>query len=210
MVIQARGRIMMKFADLIDQNVEELAALDTIDACWKAIQSWQSFRHPFGSNLFVTMRVPADKIHGEVLKMSRELQGYTLREPVGVVGHIIPWNFPRFIFFMKASPALAAGCTMVIKPAITAFYENGTIHGIMLLSSTREEMVRSCRSKEALRFFYGYLILLHQYCLPAYTFGLRNFNHMNSDFDFIFCSYPTLLMCSSIYIYIYILTWCPS
>lgn len=49
--------------------------------------------------------------------MSRELQGYTLREPVGVVGHIIPWNFPRFIFFMKASPALAAGCTLVIKPA---------------------------------------------------------------------------------------------
>jgi len=91
-----------------------------------------------------------------------------------------------------------------ISFAITAFYENGTIHGIMLLSSTREEMVRSCQSKEALRFFYGYLILLHQYCFPAYTFGLRNFNHMNSDFDFIFCSYPTLLMWSSIYIYIYI------
>ena len=61
-----------------------------------------------------------------------------------------------------------------ISFAITAFYENGTIHGIMLLSSTREEMVRSCQSKEALRFFYGYLILLHQYCLPAYTFGLRS------------------------------------
>jgi coniferyl-aldehyde dehydrogenase len=59
----------------------------------------------------------ADKIHGETLKLSRELQGYTLKEPIGVVGHIIPWNYPTTMFFFKVSPALAAGCTMVVKPA---------------------------------------------------------------------------------------------
>ncbi|RWW69018.1 hypothetical protein BHE74_00023414 [Ensete ventricosum] len=68
----------------------------------------------------------ADKIHGETLKMSGEFQGYTLREPIGVVGHIIPWNFPTIIFFFKVAPALAAGCTMIVKPAeqtpLTALY----------------------------------------------------------------------------------------
>ncbi|KAG8367411.1 hypothetical protein BUALT_Bualt16G0069100 [Buddleja alternifolia] len=59
----------------------------------------------------------ADKIHGATLKMSRELHGYTLREPIGVVGHIIPWNFPSQMFVMKVGPALAAGCTMLVKPA---------------------------------------------------------------------------------------------
>jgi len=59
----------------------------------------------------------ADKIHGDVLKMSREFHAYTLREPIGVVGHIIPWNYPSTMFFIKISPALAAGCTMVVKPA---------------------------------------------------------------------------------------------
>lgn len=59
----------------------------------------------------------ADKIHGETLKLSRDLQGYTLKEPIGVVGHIVPWNYPTTMFFFKVSPALAAGCTMVVKPA---------------------------------------------------------------------------------------------
>lgn len=59
----------------------------------------------------------ADKIHGEVLKSSRNLHAYTLMEPIGVVGHIIPWNFPSILFFAKVSPALAAGCTVILKPA---------------------------------------------------------------------------------------------
>ncbi|KVH93912.1 Aldehyde dehydrogenase, conserved site-containing protein, partial [Cynara cardunculus var. scolymus] len=81
-----RGRIMMKFVDLVLENLEELAALDAIDA-------------------------------GKTMKMANQLQGYTLHEPIGVVGHIIPWNFPISMFFFKASPSMAAGCTMVIKPA---------------------------------------------------------------------------------------------
>lgn len=58
-----------------------------------------------------------DKVHGEVLKPSRELHGCTLLEPIGVVGHIIPWNFPSTMFFAKVSPSSVAGCTMIIKPA---------------------------------------------------------------------------------------------
>ena len=59
----------------------------------------------------------ADKIHGETLKMAQRMHGYTLKEPVGVVGHIVPWNYPTTMFFFKVSPALAAGCTVVVKPA---------------------------------------------------------------------------------------------
>ncbi|XP_048133356.1 aldehyde dehydrogenase family 2 member C4-like [Rhodamnia argentea] len=111
-----RGRIMSKFADLIEENIEELAALDAIDA-GKIFSIGKAMDIPHVATLLRYYAGAADKIHGEVLKMSRELHGYTLREPVGVVGHIIPWNFPTTMFFMKVAPALAAGCTMVMKPA---------------------------------------------------------------------------------------------
>ncbi|KAJ0030004.1 hypothetical protein Pint_13151 [Pistacia integerrima] len=111
-----RGRIMMKFADLIDENIEELAAVDCIDA--GKLFSWgKAVDIPLGADTLRYYAGAADKIHGETLKMSGSFQAYTLLEPIGVVGHIVPWNFPTSIFFMKASPALAAGCTMVIKPA---------------------------------------------------------------------------------------------
>ena len=113
---QARRRIMMKFADLIDENVEELAALDTVDN-GKLFSLGKDWEIPAAAEYLRYYAGAADKIHGETLKMSKELQGYTLREPVGVVGHIIPWNFPTSIFFMKVAPSLAAGCTMVVKPA---------------------------------------------------------------------------------------------
>ncbi|XP_038699144.1 aldehyde dehydrogenase family 2 member C4-like [Tripterygium wilfordii] len=111
-----RGRIMMKFAEIIEEHNEEIAALDTLDA--GKLFSWgKAVDIPAASRSLRYYAGAADKIHGEVLKMSRELHGYTLREPIGVVGHIIPWNFPTSMFFMKVSPALAAGCTIVLKPA---------------------------------------------------------------------------------------------
>jgi coniferyl-aldehyde dehydrogenase len=113
---QARGRILHKFADLVDQHVEELAALDTVDA-GKLFMMGKMMDIPGGANLLRYYAGAADKIHGETLKMSRPLQAYTLKEPVGVVGHIVPWNYPTTMFFFKVSPALAAGCTMVVKPA---------------------------------------------------------------------------------------------
>lgn len=113
---QERARILHKFADLVDQHVEELAALDTVDA-GKLFQMGKLWDIPEGANLLRYYAGAADKIHGETLKMSRQLQGYTLKEPVGVVGHIVPWNYPTAMFFSKVGPALAAGCTMVVKPA---------------------------------------------------------------------------------------------
>ncbi|KAK4387874.1 Aldehyde dehydrogenase family 2 member C4 [Sesamum angolense] len=111
-----RRRIMLKFADLIDENVEELAALDTLDAA-NLYSLGKAKQIHDGAELIRYYAGAADKIHGTTLKMSRELQGYTLVEPIGVVGHIIPWNFPTQMFVMKVGPALAAGCTMVVKPA---------------------------------------------------------------------------------------------
>ncbi|KMT03023.1 hypothetical protein BVRB_8g195860 isoform A [Beta vulgaris subsp. vulgaris] len=111
-----RGRVMMKLADLIDEHVEELAALDTMDA-GKLFERGKNLDIPEAAHCLRYYAGAADKIHGATLKMSSAMQGYTLREPIGVVGHIIPWNFPTTLFFMKVAPSLAAGCTMVVKPA---------------------------------------------------------------------------------------------
>ena len=107
---------MMKFADLIEQNIEELATLDCIDA-GKLFSLGKAIDIPEVANTLRYYAGAADKIHGVVLKMSRPFHAYTLLEPIGVVGHIIPWNFPSTMFFAKVSPSLAAGCTMVVKPA---------------------------------------------------------------------------------------------
>ena len=116
---------MAKFADILEEHIEELAAIDTLDA-GKLLAIGKAIDVPQSVNLLRYYGGAADKIHGQVLKMSSELHGYTLLEPVGVVGHIIPWNFPSNMFFMKVAPALAAGCTMVVKPAeqtpLTALY----------------------------------------------------------------------------------------
>ncbi|CAK9329514.1 unnamed protein product [Citrullus colocynthis] len=111
-----RGRIMMKLADLIDEHMEELAALDTIDA-GKSFLMGKIVDIPGAANTLRYYAGAADKFHGEVLKMAKPVHGYTLLEPIGVVGHIIPWNFPTTMFWLKVSPALAAGCTMIVKPA---------------------------------------------------------------------------------------------
>lgn len=106
----------MKFAELIDENTEELAALDAIDA-GKLYYIAKAIEIPSSANTLRYYAGAADKIHGEVLKSSGQFHAYTLMEPIGVVGHITPWNAPSSIFFVKVSPALAAGCTMVLKPA---------------------------------------------------------------------------------------------
>ncbi|RDX70942.1 Aldehyde dehydrogenase family 2 member C4, partial [Mucuna pruriens] len=112
----ARAKILVKWAQLIDENAEEVAALDAIDA-GKLYHMCKNVEVPGAANSLRYYAGAADKIHGEVLKMSREFHAYTLLEPVGVVGHIIPWNFPTTMFFIKVSPSLASGCTMVLKPA---------------------------------------------------------------------------------------------
>ncbi|KAF5776302.1 Aldehyde dehydrogenase 1 [Helianthus annuus] len=115
---EARRKIMLKFADLIDENADELATLEVIDG-GKLFGPVRYFEVGISSETFRYFAGAADKIRGATLKMSSNIQAYTLREPIGVVGHIIPWNGPAYMFATKVAPALAAGCTMVIKPAET-------------------------------------------------------------------------------------------
>ncbi|KAF3778452.1 Aldehyde dehydrogenase family 2 member C4 [Nymphaea thermarum] len=120
-----RGRLMMKFADLIDQNVDELGALEAVDA-GKLLFLNKIVDIPFVSGCLRYYAGAADKIHGETLKLNNGLIGHTWREPMGVAGLIIPWNFPSLLLFSSLAPALAAGCTVVVKPAeqtpLTALY----------------------------------------------------------------------------------------
>nr|CAD70189.1 aldehyde dehydrogenase [Bixa orellana] len=111
-----RARIMTKFADLVEAFIEELAALDTADA-GKTLSMGKAVDIPAAVQIMRYYAGAADKLHGQPLKMNQDTQGYTLKDPIGVVGHIIPWNYPTMMFFLKNAPALAAGCTMVVKPA---------------------------------------------------------------------------------------------
>ncbi|XP_057419519.1 aldehyde dehydrogenase 1-like [Lotus japonicus] len=111
-----RAKLLMKWADLIEQNAEEIAALEAIDG-GRLYHFAKNFEISASASTLRYYAGAADKIHGEVFKTSGEFHAYTLLEPIGVVGHIIPWNAPTALFFTKVSPSLAAGCTMVLKPA---------------------------------------------------------------------------------------------
>ena len=111
-----RGRLLNRLADLIEQNADELARLETLDngkpltvsragdvrltvACYRYYAGW------------------ADKLQGKTIPIDGSFFCYTRLEPVGVVGQIIPWNFPLLMQAWKLAPALAAGNTVVLKPA---------------------------------------------------------------------------------------------
>ncbi|XP_006644329.1 aldehyde dehydrogenase family 2 member C4-like isoform X1 [Oryza brachyantha] len=111
-----RSRVMNKLADLVEEHADELAALDGADA-GKLLTLGKIIDMPAAAQMLRYYAGAADKIHGEALRVAGKYQGYTLKEPIGVVGVIIPWNFPTMMFFLKVSPALAAGCTVVVKPA---------------------------------------------------------------------------------------------
>ena len=111
-----RGRMMHRLADLIEKHGDELAALESLDngkpvsvakavdvgatvACFRYFAGW------------------ADKVHGKTIPIDGDYFCYTRHEPVGVVGQIIPWNFPMLMLAWKLAPALATGNTVVMKPA---------------------------------------------------------------------------------------------
>src|SRR5260370_8085850 len=137
-----RGNLMNKLADLIEKHADELAQLEALDngkpyhvaraadlpltiACYRYYAGW------------------ADKNHGKTIPVSGNYFTYTKHEPVGVVGQIIPWNFPLLMQAWKLGPALAKGCTVVLKPAeqtpLTALYvgelflEAGFPQGVLTL-----------------------------------------------------------------------------
>ena len=111
-----RGEIMYRLADLIEAEMEELAALETLDN-GKPISDSLAADLPLTIDCLRYYAGYADKIHGQTIPVRGNYFTYTKKEPVGVVGQIIPWNFPMLMVAWKWGPALAAGCTIVMKPA---------------------------------------------------------------------------------------------
>ncbi len=111
-----RGRLMNKLADLVESHIDELAELETLDN-GKPIRESKNADLPLVIDCFRYYAGWADKIHGQTIPIRGRHFCYTRREPVGVAGQIIPWNFPLLMAAWKWGPALAAGCTVILKPA---------------------------------------------------------------------------------------------
>jgi aldehyde dehydrogenase (NAD+) len=111
-----RGRIVWKLGDLIQANLDEMAKLESL-CTGKTMFDSGKVEIPFAAEVFRYYAGWATKIHGETLPLRDTAFTFTLRHPVGVVGAIVPWNFPFLLSSWKLGPALAAGNTVVIKPA---------------------------------------------------------------------------------------------
>jgi phenylacetaldehyde dehydrogenase len=117
-----RGRLIWKLADLLEENIEEFATLESLDN-GKPLTVARAADVPLAVDLFRYFAGWATKIEGNTIPISvpytpgAKYLAYTLREPVGVVGQIIPWNFPLLMAAWKLGPALATGNTVILKPA---------------------------------------------------------------------------------------------
>src|SRR5512135_2292837 len=111
-----RGRILWRIGDLLLKHNEEVARLETLDA-GKPIGETTRIDVPLTAEVFHYYAGAATKIEGATIPVSGPYLNYTLREPLGVVGLIVPWNFPLLIAARKVAAALAAGNAVVLKPA---------------------------------------------------------------------------------------------
>src|SRR2546422_459495 len=111
-----RGRILWRVGDLTESRLAEIAEVETLDS-GKTITESSRVDVPMAADCFRYFAGWATKIEGETIPVRAPCFGYTLREPLGVVGQIIPWNFPILLAAWKVAPALAAGNTIVLKPA---------------------------------------------------------------------------------------------
>jgi phenylacetaldehyde dehydrogenase len=122
MTASERGRLIWKLGDLLDQHTQEFAELETLDN-GKPLTISRAADVPLAAELFRYMAGWATKLEGSTIPLSvpytpgAVYHAYTVREPIGVVGQIIPWNFPLLMAAWKLGPALATGCTIVLKPA---------------------------------------------------------------------------------------------
>ncbi len=111
-----RGAALLRFAEVIRQHSEELVELESLDS-GKPVSAIRRQDLPAVIDTLTYYAGWADKITGTVVPARPDALTYTVREPLGVVGAIIPWNFPLMIGMWKIAPALACGCTVVLKPA---------------------------------------------------------------------------------------------
>jgi aldehyde dehydrogenase (NAD+) len=112
----ARGRLLNRLADLIEQNADELASLESLDN-GKPVSVAKAVDVPATVACYRYFAGWADKVQGKTIPIDGDYFCYTRHEPVGVVGQIIPWNFPMLMQAWKLAPALATGNTVVMKPA---------------------------------------------------------------------------------------------
>ena len=111
-----RGRLLYKLADLLEQHLDELAALESLDN-GKPLAIARAADLPLTIGCFRYYAGWADKVQGRTVPIAGNYFCYTRHEPIGVVGQIIPWNFPLLMLAWKLAPALATGNTIVLKPA---------------------------------------------------------------------------------------------
>src|SRR6202012_2690696 len=121
MTASERGRLIWRLGDLMEQHLEEFAQLESLDN-GKPLSVARAADVPLAIDLFRYMAGWATKIEGNTIPISAtsphvKYFAYTRREPIGVVGQIIPWNFPLLMAAWKLGPALATGFTVVLKPA---------------------------------------------------------------------------------------------
>jgi phenylacetaldehyde dehydrogenase len=113
-----RSRLVWRLGDLLERNADEFSELEALDN-GKPVTNARNGDIAGSIGMFRYMAGWATRLNGETIQVSSpgNWHAYTLREPVGVVGQIIPWNFPLMMAAWKLAPALAAGCTIVLKPA---------------------------------------------------------------------------------------------
>lgn len=137
-----RKKVMIRWAQLLEEHSEELAALDCIDA-GKPITECLNTDMPATIDTFYWYAEAIDKLFGKVAPTGKDALGLIVTEPIGVVGAVLPWNFPAQMFAWKVAPALAAGNSVIVKPAeltslsayrmIELAYEAGVPRGALSL-----------------------------------------------------------------------------
>ncbi len=116
MSARERGRLIWKLGERLLERADEIARLETLHN-GKPIFESRQIEIPAAAECFQYYAGWADKIHGETIPVKGNYLTYTLREPVGVVAAIVPWNFPLLLAAWKVAPALACGNTVILKPA---------------------------------------------------------------------------------------------
>jgi acyl-CoA reductase-like NAD-dependent aldehyde dehydrogenase len=111
-----RGKILWRMGDLIREQVKSIALIETLDT-GKTLFDSGKIEIPTAASVFEFYAGAATKLSGKTLETTPAAFTYTLRQPVGVVAAIVPWNFPFLLTSWKVAPALAAGCTVIVKPA---------------------------------------------------------------------------------------------
>ena len=111
-----RGHLLLKWAELLKRHADEIIEIESLDA-GKPISATLRQDFPAAIDTLTYYAGWADKISGDVVSTRDDALTYTVREPVGVVAAIVPWNFPLMIGMWKLAPALACGCTVIMKPA---------------------------------------------------------------------------------------------